>query len=154
MTDRVNTVTICVEELDDRHTSEYLSRCLTKICSQWQIPHEKITAVVTDNGKNIVKAVQDTLGKSKHLPCFAHTLDLVATNIIGEAEQVKQIIDKVKTIVRYFKQSVNVADELRSVQGTCDEGIYRLIQSAPTRWNSNSIFWKELSSCQGLLHPF
>ena len=45
---------------------------------KWGINPEKVAAVVTDNGANIVNAVTNAFGKQKHLWCFAHTLNLVA----------------------------------------------------------------------------
>lgn len=131
---KITSLTIGVFELDQRHNSEYLGQCLFSICEEWNIPHSKITAVVTDNGANIVKAVSDIFGKNKHLPCFAHTLDLVASKITDNVDYIKSIIDKVKSIVTYFKQSVAAADELRRAQPT--NNILKLVQSVPTRWNS------------------
>lgn len=131
---KLTSLTIGVFELDQRHNSEYLGQCLFSICEEWNIPHSKITAVVTDNGANIVKAVSDIFGKNKHLPCFAHTLDLVASKITDNVDYIKSIIDKVKSIVTYFKQSVAAADELRRAQPT--NNILKLVQSVPTRWNS------------------
>ncbi|CAH1972665.1 unnamed protein product [Acanthoscelides obtectus] len=95
-----------VYELDQRHTSEYLGQCLSSICEEWNISDLKITTVVTDNGANIVKAVSDLFGKNRHLPCFAHTLDLVASKIT-DSEDVKPLVVKVKSIVTYFKQSMD-----------------------------------------------
>lgn len=130
----LTSVTIGVFELNERHNSEYLGNCLISICNDWQISDTKITAIVTDNGANIVKAVCDKFGKNRHLPCFAHTLDLVASKITEEVEHVKHIIDKVKSIVTYFKQSVHAADELRKAQPV--NNILKPLQSVPTRWNS------------------
>ncbi|XP_050296176.1 E3 SUMO-protein ligase ZBED1 isoform X1 [Anthonomus grandis grandis] len=143
---KLNSITIGVYKLGERHTSEYLGQCLSNMCADWKIPHEKITAIVTDNGANVVKAISDLFGKNRHLPCFAHTLDLVASKVIEE-EDVKVIINKVKTIVTYFKQSVVAADELRIIQPA--NNTLRLIQSVPTRWNSTYLMLERfLSLCE------
>lgn len=131
---KLTSLTIGVFELDHRQTSEYLAQCICSVCDEWNIAHSKVTAVITDNGANIVKAISDTFEKNKHLPCFAHTLDLVASKITNDTEKIKLVIDKVKAIVSYFKQSVAAADELRKAQPA--ENILKLIQSVPTRWNS------------------
>ncbi|KAJ8962434.1 hypothetical protein NQ314_005730 [Rhamnusium bicolor] len=68
--------------------------------------------------------------KNRHLPCFAHTLDLTAS----DNENMKPLIEKVKKTITYFKQSVNAADELRRVQP--EDKTLKLKQSLPTRWNS------------------
>jgi len=47
-----------------------------QFCQDWGIGIDCITAIVTDNAANIVKAITDIFGKKK-LRCFAHTLSLV-----------------------------------------------------------------------------
>lgn len=130
----MTSLTIGVFELDQRHTSEYLAQCISLACDEWNIAHSKVTTVITDNGANIVKAIIDIFEKNKHLPCFAHTLDLVASKITNETENIKIVIDKVKVNVTYFKHSVAAADELRKAQPA--ENILKPIKSVPTRWNS------------------
>lgn len=75
-----------VFELTSSHTSEYISEQLEKILREHGISEDKIGAVVTDNGANIVKAVVDSFGKGKHVPCFAHTLNLVCENSLDVKE--------------------------------------------------------------------
>ncbi len=75
---------------------------LLKTCTEWGIDRDKVSAVVTDNTANMVKAVDLDFSK-KHIPCFAHTLNLVAQNLIT----------KFKDIVTWFKQSNKVSNELR-----------------------------------------
>lgn len=58
----VNT-TIGVIPLDENHTGEYIGLSLMQLCQDWGIDIDCITAIVTDNAANIVKAVIDTFGK-------------------------------------------------------------------------------------------
>lgn len=132
--EQIHSIIIGVVELSENHTAEYIGDCLMSICEEWNIPLDKITSVVTDNGSNMVKAVSNVFGKNKHLPCFAHTLDLVASKIVYNVIDVKNIVDKVKSIVTHFKQSVVAADKLRKAQN--EENVLKLVQSVPTRWNS------------------
>lgn len=131
---KLKTLTIGLVELSERHNAEYLSNELKKICDEWNIKEEKIVAVITDNGANIVKAVAEMFGKNKHIPCFAHTLDLVAQKIFEKCDNLKKIIENVKRIVTYFKHCVQATDELRKAQS--GKVALKLIQSCPTRWNS------------------
>lgn len=52
------------------------------MCLEWNISSENVTAVVTDNGRNIVKAVTDVFSENKSFPCFAHTLNLVEVSLL------------------------------------------------------------------------
>lgn len=85
---------------------------------------------MTDNAANIVKAITDIFGKDKHLGCFAHTLNLVATSLLKNNNEVNALCTKIKTLITFFKHSVSAADELRK------HNTKKLIQSVPTRWNS------------------
>lgn len=134
---KLKSIVFGVRKLDHNHTSEYISQILKEMCDEWGIKPNKIPVIVTDNAANIVKAVKDTFGENKHLPCFAHTLNLVASKPFQEKngdEDIRNAVDIVKNIVRYFKQSVVAADELRKAQK--DTTPLKLIQSVPTRWNS------------------
>ncbi|XP_074115784.1 E3 SUMO-protein ligase ZBED1-like [Cotesia typhae] len=119
-----------IYESNDRHTSEHISDMLLKTCAEWNIDNDKVSAVVTDNAANMVKAVDLAFGK-KHIPCFAHTLNLVAQNAIQQCAGLRNLITKLKEIVTWFKQS-NVNNELRKAT----EKETKLIQEVPTRWNS------------------
>lgn len=102
--EKLQSITFGVTELEERHNAEYLSTILQNICSNWNITPEKISAVVTDNGSNIVKTVVDLYGKNKHLPCFAHTLNLVANKLFDEKDglnDVKVLLGFVKNIVKF-----------------------------------------------------
>lgn len=123
-------VTIGVEELTDRYTADYLREKLLDLISQWNIKKEGVVAVISDSAANIKKAIVDSFGADKHLPCFAHLLNLlqVPSKIIENDESVS--FTKIKSIVKFFKKSVVAADKLRL------ESDLKLIQSVDTRWNS------------------
>lgn len=122
-------VTIGVIELNDRHTSDNIKVWLLNIIRDWNIDKENIIVVVSDNAANIKKAITEAFGAEKHLPCFAHTLNLIPSNIIKDDAIVSEFCKKVKNIVTYFKHSVVAADELRA------QSNLKLIQSVETRWN-------------------
>ncbi|XP_050506100.1 zinc finger BED domain-containing protein 4-like [Diabrotica virgifera virgifera] len=123
--------TVGMIPLEDRHTSEYLCEQLRSLCSEWEIQEQNIVAIVTDNGPNIVKAINLFVGSKRHLPCYAHTLNLVCQNSLQNCPELVELLDKVKKIVSWFKQSVVASDELRSASPN-----KKVIQSVPTRWNS------------------
>ena len=86
-------------------------------------------AFVSDNASNIKKAITEEFGSDKWLPCLAHTLNLIPAKLI-KSDVIDTIHKKVKSIVKYFKQSVSAADALRLVSELM------LIQNVETRWNS------------------
>lgn len=122
--------TIGVFMLEDRHTAVNLAAELKKICSEWGISDEQVIAIVTDNAANISLAIEIAFGTKKHIPCFAHTLNLVIEKSVELCEETGELIKKVKTIVTWFKHSVLASGELKKKTDK------KLIQSVITRWNS------------------
>lgn len=134
---QLRSITLGIQELDNNHTAEYIVNILDAMFKEWNIKPEKVKAVITDNGANILRAVHDLFGKKKQLSCFAHTMDLVAKRPFEKKgiPEVIQLVQNVKKIVTYFKHCVNAADLLRKAQSTSNRCL-KLIQSVCTRWNS------------------
>jgi hypothetical protein len=135
----MKSVTAGAYPLEERHTSGYISKKLENCLEELGLQKTSIMGVVTDNGANVVKAVHETFSEAKHLPCFAHTLNLVAENSFKGAPEIANLTSRVKTIVTWFKQSVSATDLLRQLQlrdGTSESNFLKLKQQVPTRWNS------------------
>jgi hypothetical protein len=77
---------------------------LTETCTLWGIRKESVTAVVTDSGANIVKAIDIAFGKHVHISCCAHTLNLVVERSVENVPHLTELINKVKKIVTWFKK--------------------------------------------------
>jgi len=112
---------------------------LEEVIQRWGITKDKIVAVVSDGASNIVKCINDTFGHDKALVCYAHKLNLLVQCALSSSEEFTKIVQKVKSIVTFFKHSVKASDILRRIQlnggkseGTC----LKLKQECPTRWNS------------------
>lgn len=67
-------------KIENEHTKENIANELTRICTQWSIL-DKVCCIITDNAANIVAAVTKCMQK-QHLPCFAHTLNLVVQDAV------------------------------------------------------------------------
>lgn len=104
---------------------------------------DSVTAVVSDNCANIVKAIDIAFGSKKFIPCFAHTLNLLVENVL-KVENTAGLLTKAKAIVKWFKQGVVASDELRKVTDK------KLIQPVSTRWNSTFYMLQRLTE----LRPF
>ena len=72
----------------------------------------------------------------KHLPCFAHTLNLVVQDSIKADVQISSIKEKCKKIVSYFHHSSKATERLTSVLTRQNMESKKLIQEVETRWNS------------------
>lgn len=97
-----------------------------------------MVAFISDNGANIVKPITNVYGKNKHMPCFAHTLNLVASKPFDNKdglEEAKNLLSAVKEITTYFKHNINAVDSLKKAQENKTRPL-KLIQSVCTRWNS------------------
>lgn len=127
-----------VSALTEPHNADYLASVITNMTEKWDITSNKVIAFITDNGANIVKAVTNVYGKHKHMPCFAHTLNLVASKPFENKdglEEAKNLLTAVKDITAYFKHNTNAADSLKKAQEHKTKPL-ALIQSVCTRWNS------------------
>ena len=108
--------------------------------SEWEL-ETKLVAIVTDNAANVTAAIRQLQQSDngfrnvKHLPCFAHTLNLVVQQAVQAINELKT---KVKTIVGYFHQSTVAAAKLEElqVQMKPNQGPLKLKNDVVTRWNS------------------
>lgn len=116
-------------EFSERHTSINLATMLRSQCGEWGIS-SKLTAIVTDNASNIVAAANQI---TKHIPCYAHTLNLIVKSGITP---INYIIEKCKIIVQHFKKSSHALNKLHETQRQMSLPELKLIQDVPTRWNS------------------
>ena len=98
--------------------------------NEWEIT-DKIVCVVTDN---IVAAVR--LNGWKHMPCFAHTLNLIVQDSINGDSQLTGIQKKCRNILSYFHRSSKATNKLVTIQSRLKLEPHKLIQDVETRWNS------------------
>ena len=100
----------------------------------WNIEKLKIICAVTDNGANMKAAIDIFLGPRSHIRCFAHTLNLCVQDIMKSVPEFNLIVDKVKKIVTFFKQSVKASLALKDEQKReKDEKLLTSKQSCDTR---------------------
>ncbi|CAK1589916.1 unnamed protein product [Parnassius mnemosyne] len=119
----------CIQ-FPDRHTSENLALELKRITDNWEIT-DKIVAAISDNAYNIKAAIR--LNNWKHIPCFAHTLNLIVQSALKE---IKDITTKIKQIVELFRRSPLASERLKNMQKKLDEPLLKIKQDVSTRWNS------------------
>lgn len=126
--------------LNETHTSANLAKELKRVTDEWDLTN-KVNFAISDNARNIVKAIETELGW-KHYGCYAHSLNLIVS---GALRPLEELIENIKKIVAHFKRSTNATDMLLGYQlknmTECGEP-KRLIQQVPTRWNSTFFMFR------------
>lgn len=133
-------VVLATKVLYKNHTAENIAKVMQEICIEWGIEN-KISCIVTDNAANMIKACD--IFKKRHLPCYAHTLNLIMQDMLG-LECIKEILTKCKEIVRFFKSSTVGTEMLKKEQRATKTPEYKLIQEVSTRWNSSYYMVKRI----------
>lgn len=117
-----------------RHTSQLLSEELQRILLHNNIM-SKTVVCVTDNAANIVKAVKDI--NLTHVPCYAHTLNLVANGSLQKVPEALRIIETASKIVEQTKKSTLIHEKFVKIQQSQGVSVVKkLVQNCVTRWNS------------------
>ncbi|XP_074030331.1 E3 SUMO-protein ligase ZBED1-like [Leptinotarsa decemlineata] len=121
-------------ECHERHTAEYIKKELHNLFCHWDIQN-KIFVCVTDNAANMKAAIR--LTNYEHLPCIAHTLNLVVRAGLQESD-LEALIKKIKAIVEYFHRSPIANNKLIAMQDQLRPGQkpLKLKMDVVTRWNS------------------
>jgi hypothetical protein len=132
----LETFNLCVN-----HTAENIAAELVRIADEWNIT-EKVVAIVTDNAANMVVAIRIT--RWKHIPCFAHTLNLIVQGALSAAKETADLKKKCKDMVTFFHQSTKASDKLKEVQRQLGVPEAKLIQDVETRWNSTFYMFQRI----------
>ena len=70
------------------HTAENISADLIKIANEWGVA-DKICCIITDNAANMMAASR--LTQWRHIPCFAHTLNLILQEATENNEELVEL---------------------------------------------------------------
>ncbi|CAI6342938.1 unnamed protein product [Macrosiphum euphorbiae] len=154
--DRLNTVVLCTKKLLNNHTGENLAEVLLTEFNKWDI-QSKIAGIVTDGGSNIKAAVR--LMNLPHIPCTAHKLNLIVSQALmtnidyddqvsfedNDADQIKFLLKKCRSIVGFFKRSEvgnrHLVEKQKQLGMT---NTLKLKQDVRTRWNSTLVMLERL----------
>ena len=107
---------------------------LSEILDDWKLTETKLVCATTDNGSNILKAM-NTLGW-QHMPCFSHTLQLAVQDAM-KLPLVSRALGRCKRLATHFHHSVCSTETLREKQRSLNHPQLSLVQEVSTRWNSS-----------------
>lgn len=121
--------------VDKDHTAENLAEELQKIAQEWGVDG-KLSCIITGNASNIVATV-NLLGW-RHIPCFAHTLNLIVRDSLQADDEVSRLQQKCKEIVTFLRCSMNATERLLSLQLQTDPARkdLKFKQDVEAHWNS------------------
>ncbi|KAA0724957.1 hypothetical protein E1301_Tti016292 [Triplophysa tibetana] len=114
----------------NEHTPERVLQELLRISNEWNIT-EKIQVVVT-NVDGMTK-LEKSGCKWIFIPCFAHTLDKVFRETIGDLE-LKSLLRKCQQIVAFFHQNNKALESLQKHCSTPRLQRTELIQITDPKW--------------------
>ncbi|CAH1114768.1 unnamed protein product [Psylliodes chrysocephalus] len=121
-------------QLMGSHTGAQISDAITNILTEWNVK-DKVVTILSDSGSNMLNAA--ALLQIRHIPCFAHVLNLLVHDILkDEDECLKSVLKHCKEIVAHFKHSTLSSDKLKEKQKAANLKTLKLIQDTPIRWNS------------------
>lgn len=80
--------TLKIYKVIGSHTGEKNASELKEVSVQWNI-EKKITCAITDNASNMALAIRITTWQ--HLPCFAHTLNLIVHESLATDEILNEL---------------------------------------------------------------
>ncbi|KAF4525106.1 hypothetical protein B566_EDAN006328 [Ephemera danica] len=127
---------LCCKEMSIDHTADNLADVLIDIFDELGLSltsiQKKLSGATTDNGTNILNAVQKVL-KWNHVSCFGHTLN-IGINKIMKITRVEKVIARIKHIQNSFAHSWLLRRELAKEQQSLGKPVLKIPSVCPTRW--------------------
>ena len=125
---------LAMREVSERYTGENTALEIKSFIQEFEISDSQISGIVTDNASNMVVCGENL--EMPHLRCFAHTLQLSIKGAFDSVRSITKVINGARQLVKHFRKSVVVSNELRSRQKQMDIPNNALKIDCPTRWNS------------------
>ncbi|KAK7004624.1 zinc finger BED domain-containing protein 1 [Biomphalaria glabrata] len=146
---KLTSAVLTTTTLNGDHTAENIASKLIQVTENWAIT-DKLLVVLTDNTANMMRAVTDIL-HWRHLPCYAHTLNLIAKSAFIASEKIVALHNKLKAIVNYFYSSNKAMDKLRDIQLLTSSPEKKLIREVDTQWNSTYCMFRRVDEMHEII---
>jgi hypothetical protein len=92
------------------HTGQAISELLQKVLHEWNIPSNRIHAVVSDNGANVKCGLR--IAELPGIPCTIHTLQLVVHSGLTAQRSLKDAVTRARRMVGHFRHSSTANERL------------------------------------------
>lgn len=139
---KMQTVLLALKELTGRHTGEALAGHYAEVFKSWDIDMGRINLMTTDGAPNMLNSVEILLGEEKTMHCLAHRVNIAVTDSL-KVPEIAEILDEVKHIVTYVRQSSTTSDALKDLTDL------KLIQHIEIRWNSTLFMLERFYEIKG-----
>lgn len=123
--------------LEERHTAVNIASWIEAAVAKFEIPVNKILAIVHDNAANMVcalKLLEDRHGISS-VRCAGHTLQLIVNHALMNT-QIEKALGAARSLVEHFNKSEVASSSLKVKQKQMGQPENSLIQDVRVRWNS------------------
>lgn len=139
-----NLYSVCLNccYFDENHTAENIQNMVKAKLEEWGLPLKSIISCTTDNGANVVSAV-DLLSVTR-IPCFAHSIN-IGVNRCLEIKQVKRSVARIRSLQNSIAHSWKMKRDFQEAQKLLQCGNKTLPSACPTRW------WSTLKLCERVL---
>lgn len=119
--------------LPESHTGVAICNAIMATLDQWSVC-EKVIAVTTDNGSNMIKAVSEM--HLPRIPCIGHVLNNAVNNAIKGDERIGDLLTLCRKASAVFSHSHNMKQRLVEVQKHLKLPMHSLVGDVATRWGS------------------
>ena len=140
------------QEFRGSHTAAATSDAFAKMFDTWRIDPFKVHAIVSDNARNMTKAMEDS--NLKGIRCMAHTLQLAVNEGVLSQRSIADVIATGRKIVGHFKHSPLAYGRLQAIQEQLGMPPKRLQQDVCTRWNSTYYMLESLFAQKRVLATY
>ena len=140
------------QEFRGSHTAAAISDAFAKMFDTWRIDPSKVHAIVSDNARNMTKAMEDS--NLKGIRCMAHTLQLAVNEGVLSQRSIADVIATGRKIVGHFKHSPLAYGRLQAIQEQLGMPPKRLQQDVSTRWNSTYYMLESLFAQKRVLASY
>ncbi|XP_060769444.1 zinc finger BED domain-containing protein 4-like [Neoarius graeffei] len=149
---KLRQVVLQSQEFKGSHTAGAISDAFNRMFESWQIDRARVHAVVSDNARNMVKAMEDN--GLKGIRCMAHTLQIAVNEGVLSQRSIVDIISTGRKIVGHFKHSPLAYSRLQALQEQFGMPPKRFQQDVSTRWNSTYYMLQSLLSQKQVLAAY